>query len=137
MPFRIHPLQVIHNLAPQRCRTTIYQPHAAQVVLATHILVAHHLDENGRHDAQLLDAEALHGVEVRGELEAREHHEAVAAVGRRQGQQGEAVDVAEGQDAEDDLRVDAEGAARDGLEGAELQDVGYDVVVGDHDGFLL
>lgn len=135
-PARIELQNALNHLCSQRGGAGKHIAHAAQVVLGHGVPVGDDVYQQGRHDAQLLDFEALDGVQEGCWFEFGQHDDLVAAVVAEQRDQCEAVDVAEGQDADADLGLDAELLAGDGLDGRNLHDVGYDVEVRDHDGFL-
>lgn len=98
--------------------------------------MSQHLNENWGYDAQLLNFEALYGIEERFELEAREHNNAVAAIVGYVSDQGQTIDVAEWEKADNSMGIDAEFFSGDSLESRYLKDIGNDVIVRDHDGFL-
>lgn len=94
-------------------------------------------DQDGRDEGDGFDLEALDGGEEGGELEAGQDDDLLATVGAQMGDGDEAVDVAEGEDADSRL---GRGVALEGagvlVEGHFLNDVGDYIVVRDHDGFL-
>ncbi len=89
------------------------------------------------YDGQLVDLEALDSAQVVGQLEFGQDDDFVAAPCCRVGHDHQPVDVAEGQQAHFHLRVDSVLLSGKVLKDAVLHRVGDDVLVGDHDGFLM
>lgn len=87
------------------------------------------MHDNGRYDTELLDAELLDGGEKLLELEALQDDDLVAAVLRDVRDHHEAVDVAEGQQAQCDLRVYSILGTGDAFVCVDHEGAGYDVVV--------
>lgn len=97
----------LDKLAAQRSSPAKDKPHAAQIRPVALVLVRHHLYEDWRNDIELLDAETLDGSQKGLELEARQDDDLVTAVLAEEGDERQAVDVAQGEQAEHDLRVDS------------------------------
>lgn len=137
MPGGIFFQQIMLQLTPQGRGTAKHHPDMRQVKLVALVLVGSHVDEDRGRDIELLNLEALESCEVGVELEAGEQDDLVAAVLAEEGDECEGVDVAEGQNAEGHLGGDTELEARDSFEYGGLENVGYDVAVRYHDGFLF
>lgn len=128
--------QILRKLNPQRRRPAKDEAHGAQVVLVR-LLAREQLDQQRGHDVELLELEALDRDEELGEVKLGQDDDLVAAVLAEEGVHGEAVDVAEREEAEGDLGVDVLRATGGGIVEGGLNDVGHDVLVGDHDCFLI
>lgn len=88
------------------------------------------------HHIELADLVLLHGSKETLHLELGQYNDRIAPVRVGVRHHHKTVDVAEGQEAQAGLSLDAESFTRDGIVGRVLDNVGDDVVVRDHDGFL-
>lgn len=88
------------------------------------------------YDAEQLDAIFLNSGQEGLELEPGQHDDFVSTPGAGVGDDDKAIDVAERQEADFDLCADAKLVTAGGFEGGVLQDVGDDISMRYHDGFL-
>lgn len=123
-------------LNAERCGARKGDADAVEVVFGEGGLVGDDLDEHRRYNVQVVELVVLDGAEEELEGEIGDDDELVAVVLGDMGDGGKAVDVAERQDAEDVFRINALIGAAEVLEEDHLDNVGNDVEVRNHDGFL-
>ena len=134
-PVRVEGVEGVGGLGAERGGAGEDFADGGEVVRAEGGGVVDELDDDRGHEEEVADAVRLDGAQAGRELEAREHHHAVALVQGRVPDHDQGVDVAEGEDPQRGVpEVGAVAGVAAGLvEGGDLECVVYDVAVGDHD----